>query len=71
VDGRAAYWCLADRFNRVAATGDPRVASAARRTAAGYNRAGPSREDYFFKGWSPGQTIRASAGSVSCTTRVR
>ena len=68
---RAAYWCLADRFNNVAATGDPRVASAARRTAAGYNRAGPSREDYFFKGWSPGQTIRASSGSVSCTTRVR
>ena len=71
VDGRAAYWCLADRFNRVAATGDPRVASAARRTAAGYNRAGPSREDYFFKSWTPGQSIRATSGSVSCTTRVR
>ena len=71
VDGRAAYWCLADRFSNVAATGDPRVASAARRTAAGYNRAGPSRDDYFFKGWSPGQSIRASSGSVSCTTRVR
>lgn len=71
VDGRAAYWCLADRFNRVAASGDPRVASRARQAAAGYNRAGPRREDYFFKGWSPGQTISASSGSVSCSTRVR
>ncbi|MEM6327016.1 MAG: hypothetical protein AAF791_07860 [Bacteroidota bacterium] len=70
-EGRAAFWCLADRFNRVAASGDPRVASRARRAAAGYNRAGPAREDYFFKGWSPGQSIRASSGSVSCTTRVR
>ncbi|HIG74494.1 MAG TPA: hypothetical protein EYQ24_07940 [Bacteroidetes bacterium] len=71
VEGRAAYWCLADRFNRVAASGDPRVASLARRTAAQYNRAGPTREQYFFLGWTPGQTIRASAGGVSCSTRVR
>lgn len=71
VEGRAAYWCLADRFNQVAATGDPRVASAARSAAAGYNRAGPRSEDYFFKGWSRGQSVRVSSGSVSCTTRVR
>ncbi|MEM1056369.1 MAG: hypothetical protein AAGI52_12660 [Bacteroidota bacterium] len=71
VDGRAAFWCVADRFNRVAASGDPRVASIARRAAAQYNRSGPSREDYFFKGWTPGQSIRASSGGVSCTTRVR
>ena len=68
---RAAVWCLADRFNAVAATGDPRVASTARSAAARYNRSGPRAEDYFFLGWQRGQSVSVRSGSVSCTTRVR
>jgi len=74
VAGRAAYWCLADRFRQVAATTtDSRVAATARSAAARYDRSGPSREQYFLAmGWRPGQTITASLGSAgSCTTRVR
>lgn len=72
--GRAAYWCLADIYRNVAAsTTDRRIASQARNTAARYERAGPSREQYFLDpGWTPGQTVSASLGSYgSCTTRVR
>lgn len=68
IEGRAAYWCLADAFNRVAATGDPRVADAARQAAAGYLRAAPSREEYFFQGWRPGMRVTAANG---CSTTVR
>lgn len=74
VRGRAAYWCLADRFRQVAATTtDSRVAATARSAAARYERAGPTREQYFLsEGWRPGQTVTASLGSAgSCTTRVR
>ena len=71
VEGRAAYWCIADQFSRLAASGDSRIASQARRAASQYNRAGPSSQDYFFKGWTRGQSIRASSGGVSCTTTVR
>lgn len=72
--GRAAYWCLADQYRNVAAsTNDSRIASQARRAAAQYDRAGPSREQYFLDpGWRPGQSVTASLGSFgSCTTRVR
>lgn len=68
---RAAYWCLADRFHEVAATGDPRVERAALRTAAAYERAAPSPEDYASNGWRRGQVIHVASGEVSCTTRVR
>lgn len=69
---RAAYWCLADEFSRVAATGDPRVADTARRQAQEYERAAPTREQYIFEtDWRPGDTIQARSGGVSCTTRVR
>ncbi|MDX1438979.1 MAG: hypothetical protein R3284_03660 [Rubricoccaceae bacterium] len=72
VRARAAYWCFADMFNRVAATGDPAVAGPARQAAAGYNRAAPSQQEYFFDpGWRPGQRITASHGYGSCTTTVR
>lgn len=72
VQARAAYWCFADMFNRVAATGDPAVAGAARQAAAGYNRAAPSQQEYFFNpGWRPGQRVTASHGYGSCTTIVR
>lgn len=71
LEERAAYWCLADHFREVAASGDPRVAELARRTAERYERAGPSRDEYFFRDPIPGATIRASSGTISCTTRVR
>lgn len=71
----AAYWCAADYYNRAAsaanATGDSGLAADARRAAASTNNAGPSREDYFFLGWQPGQTITASYGWGSCSTSVR
>ena len=71
--GRFAYWCLADEYRNVAAvTSDTRIANAARRAAAGYERSGPSRESYFLEGYRPGQTVTASLGAYgSCSTRVR
>ncbi len=72
IQARAAYWCLADMFNRVAATGDPAVAGRARSAAARYNRAAPSQQEYFFNpGWRPGQRVTSSTGYGSCTTTVR
>lgn len=70
MEQRAVFWCFADMFNRVAATGDPAVAARARSAAAGYNRAAPSQREYFFK-WSPGQRVPASHGYGSCTAIVR
>ena len=68
--GRFNYWCLADRYRQLAAsTNDSRIASAARRAAAGYDRAGPTREQYFFEGYKPGQTV--SCSSTGGSTRVR
>lgn len=74
VEGRAAYWCLADIYRNVAAVSDnPQISSSARRAASQYERAGPTREQYFFStSWRPGQTVSASLGSYgSCSTRVR
>lgn len=73
VRGRAAYWCLADIYRNVAATTSGAIAANSRRAAAGYERAGPTREQYFLElGWQPGQTVTASLGSFgSCSTRVR
>ncbi|WP_420457563.1 tetratricopeptide repeat protein [Rubrivirga sp.] len=71
--GRFAYWCLADIYRNVAASSsDSRISSTARRAAAQYERAGPSRDQYFLEGFSPGQSVTASLGAYgSCTTRVR
>ena len=70
--GRFAYWCLADIYRNVAASTTGNVRDASRRAAAGYERAGPSREAYFLEGFRPGQSVSASLGSYgSCTTRVR
>ena len=71
--GRFAYWCLADIYRNVAASSsDANIAATARRAAAGYERAGPSRDQYFLEGFSPGQSVSASLGAYgSCTTRVR
>jgi len=71
VEARAAYWCAADQFARAAATGDPAIAASARRAAARYAAAGPSRQEYFFLGWQPGQRITVPAGGGTCTTTVR
>jgi tetratricopeptide (TPR) repeat protein len=67
IDSRAAYWCAADFFSRAASQG----VSNARAAAASALRAAPSSEDYFFKGWRPGQTVTASYGWGSCQARVR
>ena len=71
--GRFAYWCLADEYRSVAAqTTDSRIASVARTAAARYERAAPTREQYFLAGYQPGQTVTASLGAFgSCSTRVR
>ena len=73
VRGRFAYWCLADIYRNVAASSsDGQIAANARRAAAQYDRAGPSREQYFLEGFTPGQSVTASLGAYgSCTTRVR
>ena len=73
VEGRAAYWCMADIYRNVAAVSSGQIAAAARRAANQYERAGPSRDQYFFAtSWRPGQTVTASLGAYgSCRTRVR
>ncbi len=72
VRGRFAYWCLADTYRNVAASTSGQVRDAARRAAAQYERAGPTREQYFLEGFRPGQSVTASLGAYgSCTTRVR
>ncbi len=76
-DARAAagYWCAADQYSRAAnaaaSSGDSDLAASARRAAGNAANAGPNAEDYFFLGWQPGQTITASYGWGSCSTRVR
>ncbi|GAB5535711.1 MAG: hypothetical protein Rubg2KO_19600 [Rubricoccaceae bacterium] len=68
--GRFNYWCLADRYRQLAASStDSRIASAARRAAGQYERSGPTREQYFFEGYKPGQTVSCSVTGGS--TRVR
>ncbi len=52
LEGRFAYWCLADLYRKVAAETSGNVATGAARAADGYERAGPSREQYFPKGYS-------------------
>ena len=70
--GRFAYWCLADIYRNVAAQTSGQIASNARTTASRFERAGPSRDQYFLEGFSPGQSVSASLGAYgSCTTRVR
>ena len=70
--GRFAYWCLADIYRNVAAASSGTIRDASRRAAAQYERAGPTREQYFLEGFRPGQSVTASLGAYgSCTTRVR
>ena len=73
VRGRFVYWCLADRFRRVAASGDPRVVERARQQADLYEAAAPTLEQAFLQeGIGPGETVTASLGAYgTCTTRAR
>ena len=72
LEGRFAYWCLADTYRSVAAQTTGQIASNARRAAAGYERSAPPRAEYFLAGYEPGQPVTASLGAYgSCTTRVR
>ena len=70
---RQAYWCLADTYRAVAdRTDDPRVADAARRAAAQYERAGPTAAEVEALGLVVGQTVSVeTAGGVACETTVR
>ncbi|MEM0961310.1 MAG: hypothetical protein AAGK21_02060 [Bacteroidota bacterium] len=70
--GRFAYWCLADEYRSVAARTTGRIATLSRRAAAQFERAGPTRDQYFLEGFRPGQSVSSSLGAYgSCTTRVR
>jgi tetratricopeptide (TPR) repeat protein len=68
---RAAAWCAADVFQRVAQTGDPAVTAMARREAFRYNRAGPAPTEYAAAGWRAGQSVTTNHAFGSCTTAVR
>ncbi len=71
----AGYWCAADQFSRAARiateNGNDTLAADARRAAGNAANAGPDPEEYFFLNWQPGQTVTASYGWGSCSTRVR
>ena len=72
LEGRFAYWCLADRYRSVAAQSSGTISTNSRGAADGYERAAPSREEWFLAGYRPGQSVTASLGAYgSCTTRVR
>lgn len=66
IQSRAAYWCAADWFRRAAAQGVPNANTAASRAMQG----GPSREEIFFPGWRPGDTVTARYGWGTCQARV-
>ena len=73
VEGRAAYWCLADEYRRVAeATDDERIAHAARTAASRYDAAAPTAGQAEAAGWRAGQTVTVEvADGETCTTAVR
>jgi tetratricopeptide (TPR) repeat protein len=66
----AGAWCVADMFSRAAAAGGE-TAGEARRLAGRYNASGPSRDSYFFEGWTPGMRVTGNTGYGSCSTTVR
>ena len=72
-EGRAAYWCLADRYRQVAEfASDERISENARRAAAGYERAAPTREQVAALGWRSGQAVTVTYGDdQTCETTVR
>ena len=72
-DGRAAYWCPADEYRRVArVASDERVARAALRAAEAYERAAPPPSSFMGAGWREGDRITVAYGDgETCTTTVR
>ena len=72
-EGRAEYWCLADRYRHVAEfASDEQIVENARRAAAGDERAAPTREQVAALGWRSGQTVTVAYGDdQTCETTVR
>ncbi|CAN5622691.1 hypothetical protein BH23BAC4_BH23BAC4_16170 [soil metagenome] len=75
LQARFGYWYAADLFNQVANAASSRgmgeLASAARTAASRYNASGPSRDEYFFQGYRPGQTVTVRHGYGTATTTIR
>ena len=70
LEAAAGAWCVADMFSRAAAAGGE-TAGRARQLAGRYAASGPSRDQYFFQGWTPGMRVTGRTGYGSCTTTVR
>ena len=70
---RAACWCLADEYRRVAeAAGAERISHAAARAADAYERAAPPESSWVGAGWRSGDRIAVALGDgATCTTVVR
>jgi hypothetical protein len=74
LEGRMAYWCLADEYRRVAAlSDDERVAEQARAAADRYEARAPNLQSAaILDGPKPGQTITVPlVDGAACTTVVR
>ena len=72
VEGRAAYWCLADRYATVAELSDNlQIAASARRAACQYQRAAPTARETSEQGWRIGERVSAPLGDGTCRTTVR
>ena len=71
--GRLAYWCLADLYRDVVErVGQGRIADAALRVAAQYERAAPSVEQVAELGLTTGDSVTVDMGEAeTCTTTVR
>ncbi len=75
-DDRTVYWLVMDYLDR-AASADPSTAAAAARERQSYERAMPTAEDKFFRGWETGDEFRIGTNLSECyawideTTRVR
>ena len=72
VEGRAAYWCLADRYATVAELSDNlQIAASSRRAACQYQRAAPTARETSEQGWRIGERVSAPLGDGTCRTTVR
>ncbi len=75
-DDRTVYWLVLDYLDR-AASSDPSTAATVNRERGGYERAMPTAEDKFFRGWETGDEFRIGSNINECygwideTTRVR
>lgn len=75
-DDRTVYWLVMDYLDR-AASADASTAAAVARERQSYERAMPTAEDKFFRGWETGDEFRIGTNLNECyawideTTRVR